>query len=188
MPETPVPLVSVSARVEAERLLVDYRIQNRGSEPVCTYDGAAGAVGEDYPDLSSHRGVYVIFREPATLHVKRILVVPPGKTTQVLIPAVYRLEPGETRHVKLSLPAPVTEKCELSPHFDGATYEPAQARALQLVVGFMSLPSGSSLHPFPADPRAFKVVGSHGPQDFASGVATITVPVRKRTDSAFRRV
>jgi hypothetical protein len=59
---------------------------------------------------------------------------------------------------------------------------------VQVCIGFMSLPPGSTLRPFPANPRAFKVVGAHGPQDVATGAATITVPVRKRTDAAFRRL
>lgn len=188
MAEAPIPVVSASARIEGEWLLLDYRVENRGTEPVLTYDGATGDSGQEYPDLSAHRGLYVFYREPATVQVARMLVPPTGKVTAVLIPVVYRLEGGETRLVKLRLPLPLTEKCELSPHFDGATYEARQARAVQVRIGFMWLPAGSTLRPFPANPRAFKVVGPHGPQEIAGGAATITVPVRMRTDAAFRRL
>lgn len=181
-------LLTARARIEGNWLLIEYQTSNRGADPVLTYDAAAGEPGQEYPDLSHHRGLFVSYRPPGTVQVKRALVTPVGrKVTAVHSPALFQLLPGQSRTVKFKLPLPLTEKSEFSPDFDGAQYELREASSMQVCVGYMTLPTGSKLEPFPENPQAFKVIGSHGPQQEATANAATTVTVRVRTDGQFHR-
>jgi hypothetical protein len=182
-------LLTARARIEGDWLLIEYHATNRGSQTVMTYDGASGEPGQEYPDLSSHRGVFITYMNQGIVQIKRALVTPPsGKVTAVRIPALSRLLPGESRTVRFKLPLPLTEKSEFSPDFDGATYELRKVKSLQVCLGYMILPEGSTLNPFPENPQAFKVVGSHGAQREATATVEIAVTVRFRTDGQFHRL
>jgi hypothetical protein len=184
----PMPLaLTVLARAEAEWLLVHYEVTNPNADPVYSYDGAPGDPDQEYPDLSAHVGLFVRSGDPATVAVKRILgMPPPGKTVNVVfVPPVFRLLPGEPRSVKFKLPLPLVDKSEYSPDFPDARYERRTAKVLQLVIGYMALPPKSEVKPFPANPLAFRVLGTHGPQHFATAAAAVSVPVEARTDEMF---
>jgi hypothetical protein len=185
--------LTIRARLEGECLLVHYVSKNPGAEPLYSYDGAPGAPDEEFPDLSSHLGLFVSYRQPAgpddlpAVSVKRILGTPPPgrKVTDVFIPAVFRLMPGKSREVRFRIPVPLIEKSEFSPDFPDARYELRSAKVLQLVIGYMALPPETKLKPFADNPLTFKVVGAHGSQDFASAAVELAVPVKVRTDGLF---
>lgn len=180
-------LLTTRARIEGDWLLIEYQTANRGTDTVLTYDAAPGDPTQEYPDLSRHYGLFVSYRHPGTVQVKRVLATPVGpKVTFVDIPAVFQLLPGHSRTVKFKLPLPLTEKSEFSPEFDGAKYELREANSVEVCVGYMTLPAGSKLKPFPENPQAFKVIGSHGPQREATATVATTVTVRVRTDGQFQ--
>lgn len=179
--------LALRARADGDRLLVDYEARNDGGATVFGYDGAPGDANEEYPDLSAHLGLFVRWVEPATVSIRRILGSPPPgrKVTKVVVPALSRLEPGESRHVRFRLPLPLAEKSQFSPRFIGADRETREASTLQLVVGYMVLPEGSTAEPFPANPAAWKARGPHGPQVLVTASFAIALRVRVRTDASF---
>lgn len=185
---SPIPFtLSLRARTEGDWLLVDYEAKNAGAETVFCYDGAPGEPGQDYPDLSTHLGLFVRWGEPAKVSIKRILGAPPPgrKVTRVIVPSLSRLDPGQSREVRFRLPLPLVEKSEFSPHFVRASYEARAAKTLEIVLGHMILPPGSAAEPLSGNPRAWKVRGAHGPQQLATASASLTVSVKVRTDTSF---
>jgi len=186
--ETTLLTVTVQARIEGEWILIDYHTANRSAVDVYSYDAAPGEPGEEYPDFSPLRGLYVCHsRDAGKVLVKRMLGSPPAghKATAVTIPALFQLKPGQARDVKFKLPLPLADKSEFSPHFAEAKYEQHTAKALELVIGYMALPAGSSVKPFPDNPMAFKAQGAHGPQQFAVATVAAAVPVKSRVDGSF---
>ena len=179
--------LALRARADGDRLLVDYEARNDGGVTVFGYDGAPGDAVEEYPDLSAHLGLFVRWVKPATVSIRRILGAPPPgrKVTKVVVPALSRLEPGQVRSVRFRLPLPLAEKSQFSPRYIGADRETRETSTLQLVVGYMVLPAGSTAEPFPANPAAWKVRGPHGPQVLATASFSIALRVRVRTDAAF---
>lgn len=179
--------MSAAAKVAGGWLLVDYKVVNRGPVPVCTYDGAPGDPASEYPNFADHYGVFVRFRPPDGAEVRRIFGPPPPDKDykKILIPSVFELKPGAGRAVKFKMPLPLTSKSQFSPPFADMKIEDKPCKSVLIVVGYMTLPPKSKLEPFPENPQAFRVIGTHGPQELATALVPLSLVMKARTDDAF---
>jgi hypothetical protein len=181
-------LVSLDCHVEAGKLFVRYALTNNGRLPLLTYDGAPGKPPDaEWPDLKGQLYVSVLGDK---VSLKRIDAPPPPGVlvNRRFIPPLSQTLPGEQREVRFVLEEPVTERSEFTPDFAGATYVEQTVHYVELQLGCFWRTQAMELIPFPANPKAFRLKGTHGAQSFLTTQKQCAVRVKQRTDPAFRRI
>ena len=180
--------LKMGCRVHNRMLLVEYSLQNRGNRALLAYDGAAGVPPDaDYPSLDGQIYISVV---DDCVDLKRINPPPlPGvNMNRVFIPPISQVLPGTSRTARFCLRLPLVERSQYTPDFSGAQYQERVARTVQLWIGYFWRTESMQLQPFPANPDAFRVLGAHGQQRFASAGRSQEVDVKVRVDEAFQRV
>jgi hypothetical protein len=180
--------LEVSQRANNSVLEVVYSLANAGERAIVTYDGAIGAGGGEYPNLTTECYVSV------TGNVARILrsrppAHPTIDTTRTLIPNAAEVKPGETRKVKFSLPLPLKERSEFSPEYAEAKYDRKRVSRLELRIGYFWRTPDTVLKPL-QPPGVFQVVkgASLSEVQFVSATTHCDIEALIRTDPAFIRM
>lgn len=148
-------VLTLSATVSENALLIKYTLTNRTPNTVVAFDGATGIGGGDFPDLTGQ--CYVSYIDGSA----RILRIRPGPhpakdTTRILMPSASVLAPQEERRVQFRLAIPVKECAEYSPDYSGAKYENHAARGVDLRIGYFFKTAETVVQPIA--PGVFKVV------------------------------
>ncbi len=180
-------LLSLNCQTEKGLLHVHYTLTNQGKVPILAYDGAPGKpAGAPWPDARDQVYTSVL---GDTLAIKRVNPPPlPGRTMEMaFLPPLSETQPGEQREVQFTLAEPVAERSQYTPDFAGAVYRDGLVRSIQLQLGYFARTEAMQLVPFPANPKAFRLKGAHGPESFAVASAIHTVPVKQRVDASFQR-
>lgn len=176
------PTLRLKCRAEDGRLLVEYAIENPGPAAVVVYDGAPGDATSGWPDLTDQ--VYVSFRAPDSVELLRIRAPMPAgrRITQIRVPSVSVVSPGQTRVVRFSLALPLVERSEYSPAISEHSRELRTARSVVLTIGYFPQMRGTKLIPMQANPAVFRVEGEYGAQQFVTASASTDVPVESEAD------
>jgi len=181
--------LELTAQVREKALLVGYGITNRDSRTLVSFDGAIGAGGGEFPDLTG--SCYVSYAGPGVVRVMRIRppAHPTKDTTRTFIPPASEVRPGETRRVRFSLALPLRERSEFSPDFSGATYEKQAVTRLELYIGCFWKTEETVLQVL-TPPNVWRVVkGAPLSQIFpVSRVAPVNCELLVRTDAKFVRM
>jgi len=170
-------------------LIVTYSIIS--AEPLrnlLTFDGGRGEPGIEVPDLTNQ--VYVSFEQPNMIHIKRVSPPLPihKDITSVRIPAVRRLEPGETSTAKFRLDLPLREKSEYFPHHPDVPYSSHRCRQLTFWLGYIVETPEVPVETLNEERGIFRIRGSIREQQFVTDSGAVDVEVLVRQDSAFERV
>ena len=179
--------LTVTCRVQDQKLLVEYSISHHGSQPLLAYDGAPGIPpGAQWPDLD---GQIYISAGDGLVELKRINPPSPaGKlSARAFVPPVSQVFPGEPRSVRFQLPLPLVERSQYTPDFPGAQYQERMVHWIRVTLGYFWKGKSTELQAFPENPTAYRVLGAHGKQQFVSSGCTQDALVRVRVDDQFQR-
>ncbi len=182
------PVLDLSASVAAGALQVSYALKNRSGYSIVAFDGAAGAGGGPFPDLTGQ--CYISYADGAA----RILRIRPGPhpakdTTRIFMPAGSEIGPQETRRVQFRLPLPLKERAEYSPDFPDAHYAAHLVHRVELRIGYFFRTADTVLKPRDAPGVVQVVKGAPLAQTFAvTQSCAATVEILARTDEGFLRM
>lgn len=180
--------LSLECRIVENSLQVAYGLSNQGDRPLLAYDGATGIPPDSkWPSLDGQ--IYISAHGPAVA-LKRVYPAPPPNKniTFVRMPPLSQVLPRETRRVQFTLRLPLVERSEYTPDFPGAKYEERAVSPVELMIGCFWKSESMEIVPFPDNPKAFRLKGAHGPQQFATTSTPLRVTLRVRTDDKFFRM
>jgi hypothetical protein len=169
-------------------LRIAYRLSNHGKLSLLAYDGTPGIPPEaEWPSLD---GQIYISQQSELVALKRVYPTPPPNmdVNVVRMPPLSQVQPGQSRQVKFSLRLPLVERSEYTPDFPGAQYRERSVASVQLQIGYFWQMESMQVVPFPANPKAFRLKGAHGAEQFATASLAIRLPVRARVDDKFFRM
>lgn len=182
--------IGLQASIERvnQTLRVKYTLANPSKAPIGAFDGAAGSADEEWPDLSGKVYVSLVSRDVVAL--KRVAAPPPqNERIDVLrLPPASRLDPGESRTVRFSLPLPLVEHSEYFPASDHSQWKEGNVACVRLAIGYQRAEADARFQPLAEHPGTFKLAEGFGFQEIVSTESQITVPVRARADKPFERV
>jgi hypothetical protein len=175
--------------LERGGLIVTYTITS--AEPhrnLLTFDGGRGDPSCEVPNLTDQ--VYVSFEQPNTVHIKRVSPPLPihKDITSVRIPAVRRLEPGETSTATFQLDVPLRERSEYFPHHPDVPYSTHHAQRLTFWLGYIPETPEVPLEALNEELGIYRIRGSIRDQQFVTDSGSVDVEVLVRQDSTFERV
>lgn len=181
--------VRASWKKDEGGLVVTYTVTS--GEPhrnLLTFDGGRGDPSCEIPDLTDQ--VYLSFEKPATVHIKRVAPPLPAhkEITTVRIPAVRRLEPGQTDTASFLITAPLREKSEYYPHHPDVPYASHHARQLTFWLGYIVETEEVPLDTINEEIGIYRIRGSIREQQFVTHTGPVDVEVLVRWDPAFEKV
>ncbi len=184
---TAVSLEALLERVD-EALRVQYTLRNNSAVPIGVYDGAGAPPEQEWPDLSN--AVYVSLLSRDLVAIKRVRPPLPKDVDidTIVLPAAVRLDPGDERTVRFSLPLPLTERSEYFPAHAKSEWREGEVGAVRLTIGFQAAGPEAVFQPRPKNPKLFKLASGFGPQEYVSAEQSLVVPVKARLDKPFERV
>lgn len=184
---TAVSLEALHERVD-DVLRIEYTLRNNSAVPVGVYDGAGAPPEQEWPDLSN--AVYVSLLSRDLVAVKRVRPPLPKQLDidTIVLPAASRLDPGDERTVRFSLPLPLTERSEYFPAHAKAEWREGEVGTVRLTIGFQAAGPEAVFQPRPKNPKLFKLASGFGPQEYVSAEQSLVVPVKARLDQPFERV
>ena len=182
-----ITLEALLERVE-ETLRVQYTLRNNSAVPIGVYDGAGAPPEQEWPDLS--KAVYVSLQSRDVVAIKRVRPPLPKDVDidTIVLPAATRVNPGETRTVRFSLPLPLSERSEYFPAHAKSEWREGEVGTVRLTIGFQPAGPDAVFQPRPKNPNLFKLASGFGPQEFVSAEQSLIIPVRARLDKPFERV
>lgn len=186
-PAAAVSLEALLQRVE-DTLRIEYVLRNNSGTPIGVYDGPGAPPEQEWPDLTN--AVYVSLHSRDLVAIKRIRPPLPKEVDidTIVLPPATRLDPGDARTVRFSLPLPLSERSEYFPAHAKSEWREGEVGTVRLTIGFQPAGPDAVFQPRPKNPKLFKLASGFGAQEYVSAEQKLIVPVRARLDKPFERV
>lgn len=177
--------IKVTCKTDKENLYVTYKERNEADFALLCYDGYFDPES-DWKEPTEQEAIF--YKNDDTLEIKRMRLPLSDEedVTFTVIPAVFKLEPGQERDIRLRLPLPVAEQHPSYPMFAGARKKQTIAKKIAVYVGFMKFDRKMTLKPFDV-PQTFRVRSGYSKQLLSWGSCECEVNVEARIDGSFKR-